>query len=176
MEEKKFIKVEHNKERKKHIRNKIFVNLITSLRSLGTIAIVPVYFLGGSLMAGLAAMGFFVTDFIDGQLARRLHVESFFGSLLDGLSDKAFGIVCLLLLATVNPLFLGIIGVELGILVINYKSIKRGNNAQSSLAGKMKTLLLAGTIVGSFFLSFCSYFKRIARLCSCAKFSNFIGN
>lgn len=136
---------------KNHKRNQILVNLITGIRSLGTIAIVPIYCTYGAFATGLAAAGFFLTDFIDGFLARKLHVQSFFGSLLDALSDKAFGIVCLLLLSTLNPVFLAIIGLELGIFAINYHSIQNNNNIKSSYAGKAKTLLLAGTIVGSFF-------------------------
>ncbi len=153
MDKNKIITIEKkdNKERKKHIRNKILVNLITGIRSLGTIAIIPIFVNEGTLITALASIGFFLTDFIDGLLARKLHVQSFFGSLLDGLSDKAFGIVCLILLSTLNPIFLIIIGVELGILAVNYNSIQRGNNAKSSMAGKVKTFFLAATIVGSFF-------------------------
>ncbi len=150
--EDKFIKVEKDKqEQHKHIRNKVLVNLITFIRSLGTIAIIPVYAVHGALATALAAIGFFSTDFIDGFLARKLHVQSFFGSILDALSDKAFGIVCLLILSTLNPIFLIIIGLELGILFVNYSSVERGNNSQSSMAGKAKTVLLAASIVGSFF-------------------------
>lgn len=152
MKKDKLISIEREaKYGKNHVRNKVLVNLITFIRSLGTIAIVPIYALCGPFTTALATAGFFATDFIDGQLARRLHVESFFGSLLDGLSDKAFGIICLLLLSTLNPIFLGIIAAEIGILAINYKSIERGNNAKSSIAGKAKTVLLASSIVGSFF-------------------------
>lgn len=145
------MKNEENNDKKRHIRNKILVNCITAIRSLGTIAIVPIFMAGGALSAGLASIGFFATDFIDGFLARHLHVQSFFGSLLDGLSDKAFGIVCLLLLGTLNPLFFVIPLIELGILAVNYKSIQRGNNAKSSIAGKAKTVLLAASIAGGFF-------------------------
>lgn len=153
MDKNKIITIEKkdNKERKKHIRNKILVNLITGIRSLGTVAIIPIFVNEGTLTTALASIGFFLTDFIDGLLARKLHVQSFFGSLLDGLSDKAFGIVCLILLSTLNPIFLIIIGVELGILAVNYNSIQRGNNAKSSMAGKVKTFFLAATIAGSFF-------------------------
>lgn len=140
-----------NNNNKKNKRNKILVNCITAIRSLGSAAIIPIFLNCGSLSAGIASICFFATDFIDGFLARRLHVQSFFGSLLDGLSDKAFGIVCLLLLATLNPIFLIIPAIELGILAVNYKSIKRGNNAKSSMAGKAKTFLLAATIAGGFF-------------------------
>ena len=41
----------------------------------------------GTLATGLAAMGFFLTDFIDGFLARKLHAQTFFGSLLDAVSE-----------------------------------------------------------------------------------------
>ncbi len=152
MKREKIIKIEkENKYSKNHKRNQILVNLITGIRSLGTVAIIPIFLKCGSFTTALAAAGFFVTDFIDGHLARKLHVESFFGSLLDALSDKAFGIVCMLLLSTLNPLFLVVIGVELGIFTINYTSAQKDNNVKSSKIGKAKTLLLAGTIVGSFF-------------------------
>lgn len=170
------IEKENTKEKygKNHIRNKILVNLITFIRSLGSIAIIPVYFLGGSFAAGLATIGFFATDFIDGQLARRLHVESFFGCLLDALSDKAFGIICLLLLATVNPIFLAVIGVELGIFAINYKSIQNGNNVHSSIIGKAKTLLLAGTIVGSFFCHAAPTLKEVLNYINVSSFNTLL--
>lgn len=162
MEKEKIVNItKEEKDKKNHTRNKVLVNLITFIRSLGSIAIVPIYLTGGSLAAGLATVGFFATDFIDGFLARKLHVQSFFGSLLDGLSDKAFGIVCLLLLSTVNPIFLAVIAVELGILAVNYKSIERGNNAKSSIAGKAKTVFLAASIVGSFFCHAAPTLKEI---------------
>lgn len=161
MKREKIINIEKEKYGKNHVRNKILVNLITSIRSLGTIAIVPIFFQTGSFATALAAAGFFVTDFIDGFLARKLRVETFFGSLLDALSDKAFGIVCLLLLATINPIFIAIIGLELGIFAINYKSAQNDNNVKSSKEGKAKTLLLAGTIVGSFFCNAAPTVKEI---------------
>lgn len=136
---------------KNHKRNQILVNLITAVRSLGTIAIVPIFTSMGAFATGLAAMGFFLTDFIDGFLARRLHVQSFFGSLLDAMSDKAFGMACLILLSTLNPIFLAILGLEIGIFAINYNSAQKDNNVKSSKAGKAKTALMAATIVGSFF-------------------------
>lgn len=145
------VEKEERKYDKNHTRNQVLVNLITAIRSLGTIAIIPIFFSYGAFATALSAVGFFLTDFIDGHLARKLHVESFFGSLLDALSDKAFGIVCLLLLSTLNPIFLVIIGIELGILAVNYRSLQRGNNAKSSKEGKAKTLLLAASIVGSYF-------------------------
>lgn len=152
MKREKIINIEkETKENHHHKRNKILVNMITGIRSLGTIAVIPIFLNCGSFITALAASGFLVTDCIDGFLARKLKVQSFFGSLLDALSDKTFGIICLLLLSTLNPIFLAVMGIELGIFAINYTSAQKDHNVKTSKVGRAKTLLLAGTIVGSFF-------------------------
>lgn len=134
---------------KKHTLKKVLVNSITAIRALGTLVIVPIFKNSGPFTAGLAAAGFFLTDFIDGKLARGLKVQTFFGSLLDSLSDKAFAIICLVLLALQNPIFWTIIAAECAIVYANYKSAQKGNNIQSSKAGKIKTGVLGASIVGS---------------------------
>ena len=179
MKKDKFIKIEKEntsaeKYGKNHKRNQILVKLITAIRSLGTIAIVPLIASCGALATGLAAMGFFLTDFIDGFLARKLHVQSFFGSLLDALSDKAFGIVCLVLLSTLNPIFLAIIGLELGIFAINYKNAQDNKNVKSSNAGKAKTLLLAATVVGSFFCYAAPTIKEVLNYINVSTFNTLL--
>ena len=141
-----------DKKLKKHKIYKVIVNIITGMRTIGTAAMLPIFINFGYLGAGISAILLFLTDFIDGYLARKLKVQSFFGSLLDGLSDKALGIICLLILSFSNPLFLTVILSELLILIINYKSIQRGNNAKSSIAGKIKTGLMGISIVSSFFV------------------------
>ena len=133
-----------------HNRNKVLVNLITSIRTLGTFAIIPLFLFFGYLGVGICSIIIFLTDCIDGKLARKLHVESFFGALLDGLSDKVFGLVCLTLLSLNNPLFLLSIVSEVLILGINFISIKKGNNVKASYLGKVKIWLLGASIVGSF--------------------------
>ena len=179
MKKDKFIKIEKEntsaeKYGKNHKRNQILVNLITAIRSLGTIAIIPIFASCGALATGLAAMGFFLTDFIDGFLARKLKVQSFFGSLLDALSDKAFGIVCLILLSTLNPIFLAIIGLELGIFAINYKNAQNNKNVKSSNAGKAKTLLLAATVVGSFFCYAAPTIKEVLNYVNISTFNTLL--
>lgn len=145
--EKKLISIE--KTNKSHTVKKVLVNSITALRALGTLIIVPIFKMQGPLTAGLAAAGFFLTDFIDGQLARRLRVQSFFGSLLDSLSDKAFSIICLTLLALENPIFWTLIASEAAIVYANYRSAQKGNNVQSSKPGKIKTGVLGASVIGS---------------------------
>lgn len=171
---KKEIREQEQTHGKKHVRNKILVNLITSIRSLGTIAIIPVFFQCGSFVTALTAAGFLATDFIDGLLARKLKVQTFFGSLLDALSDKAFGIICLLLLSTLNPIFLAVIGLELGIFAINYKSGQEGKNVKTSGAGRAKTLLLAATIVGSFFCYGAPTLKEVLNYINISTFNSLL--
>ena len=144
---KKIIAIE--KKDKSHNIKKIIVNAITGIRALGTFAIVPIFKARGGITTALAAMCIFATDFIDGQLARRLHVQSFFGSLLDSISDKAFGIICLLILAFQNPIFWIPIALEGAIVYTNYRSAQNGNNIQSSWPGKVKTGVLGVSSVCS---------------------------
>lgn len=145
--DKKLISIE--KTDKTHTLKKVLVNSITAIRALGTLIIVPIFKNSGPFTAGLAAAGFFLTDFIDGKLARGLKVQTFFGSLLDSLSDKAFAIICLVLLALQNPIFWTVIAAEGAIVYANYKSAQKGNNIQSSKAGKIKTGVLGASIIGS---------------------------
>lgn len=156
------------KEDKYHNLKKVLVNIITGLRTIGAIAIVPIFSSGGGIAAGLAAMGFFITDFIDGQLARRLKVQSFFGSLLDSISDKLFGIICLILLSTINPAFIAVIASEIAIVIANYVAAENGKNVQSSKIGKAKTLLLGASITGSFFCSAAPTLREILKFTNVA--------
>ena len=134
---------------KSTLRKKIIVNIITGLRVLGAISIIFIYLFGGTFVTAMVSVGLFLTDFIDGKLARIWHVQSFFGSLLDSLSDKLFGIISLIILSTINPIFIFVILGEILILYINIASLQRGNNVQSSILGKIKTFVLAGSIIGS---------------------------
>ena len=149
-----------NKQLDNNLSKKIIVNIITGLRVLGGISIIFIYLFLGPFATAMVSIGIFVTDFIDGKLARLWHVQSFFGSLLDSLSDKLFGIISLIILSTINPIFVFVILGEILITYINISSLSRGNNIQSSIFGKVKTFVLAGSIIGSLF----AYSKSIFNL------------
>ena len=166
---KEMISVQKEEEKEiYHNLKKVLVNIITGLRTIGAIAIVPIFTTGGGIAAGVAATCFFITDFIDGQLARRLKVQSFFGSLLDSISDKLFGIICLSLLATQNPIFIAIIASEIAIVAANYIAAQNNKNVQSSKIGKAKTLLLGATITGSFFCTCAPTLREILKFTNVA--------
>ena len=129
-------------KRIKNVKSKVLVNVITGIRTIGSILMIPLYFKYGALVTAITAGIIFATDFIDGFLARRLHAQTFFGSLLDALSDKLLGISILIVLTTANNIFLLSILFELAILLTNYISAQRGNNVKTIMVGKIKTCLL----------------------------------
>lgn len=79
-------------------------NFFTALRAVGIICLIPVFKIYGGVATALLSSCCFATDFIDGILARKLKSSTFFGSLFDGISDKAFLIVNMLLLMSITPL------------------------------------------------------------------------
>ena len=109
---------------------------------LAALAIAPIYFSFGSIAAAITIGASFLTDFIDGKLARGWHVESFLGSLLDSVSDKALAASSLITLSLVNPLFLIPLLLEVGILTTNVIAAKSGENIQSNMLGKIKEWFL----------------------------------
>lgn len=131
---------------------KVFVNILTSARVLGALIIIPIYFKWGGIVASITSGLLFITDFLDGLLARSFHVQSFFGSIIDAVSDKLLGISILIVLALINPLYLLPILLELGILIVNTVSFKMGNNTKTSFKGKIKTNILDVVLVISLFV------------------------
>ena len=90
-------------------------NFFTALRAAGIVCLIPVFKIYGGAATALLSAGCFATDFVDGFLARKLKCSTFFGSLFDGISDKAFLIVNMLLLMSITPLAIIPIALELGI-------------------------------------------------------------
>lgn len=129
----------------------LLVNLVTSLRFIGSFLIIPVFKTLGSIYAALFSGIFMLTDCIDGILARKLKSSTFFGALFDGITDKLFGIIAFLLLMTINPIIYSIpILLEIGILITQNKKFNNNKNIQSNKLGKIKTWFLGITLVSSF--------------------------
>ena len=141
-------KIEDNKEKinlDDKLQKKILVNMITSLRGVGGILLVPIFTIYGSIPASIWFVLFMATDWIDGYLARKYEVSSFFGALLDGMFDKLFGIISFLLLASISPSYTIPLLFEAGILSYGLYSASKGNNIKSSLIGKTKMWFLAAS-------------------------------
>lgn len=128
-------------------------NFFTALRAAGIICLIPVFKLYGGMAAALLSAGCFATDFIDGMLARKLKSSTFFGSLFDGISDKAFLIVNMLLLMSITPLAIVPIILELGIAGVQSLKYEHNLNVQSNIFGKIKMWVAGLTITMTYLLT-----------------------
>lgn len=126
---------------------KIIVNCLTGSRILGALCM-PVIFSMSSITGLLLLLSFlFVTDFLDGRLARAWKVQTKGGALLDPICDKALAFSCIISLVGTQSLLLIPLFLELCITGINVSRLFRGENTPSSITGKIKTWLLSITLV-----------------------------
>jgi len=115
-------------------------NILTVMR----IFLVPIFVL--CLIKGGTAwrLGASVTDWLDGQLARKRGLVTDFGKIADPIADKALTGAALITLSAVGELPWWVTGLimarELGITALRFAVIRRGVIAASQ-GGKLKTLL-----------------------------------
>lgn len=139
--------IENDQKDNNKLKKKIMVNMITALRGIGGILLVPIFSIYGSIPAAVWFISFMATDWIDGYLARKYEVSSFFGALLDGMFDKLFGIISFLLLASISPSYMIPLLFEAGILGYGLYSASKGNNVKSTIIGKAKMWFLAVSVL-----------------------------
>lgn len=139
--------IENGQKDNDKLKKKIMVNMITALRGIGGILLVPIFSIYGSIPATVWFISFMATDWIDGYLARKYEVSSFFGALLDGMFDKLFGIISFLLLASISPSYMIPLLFEAGILGYGLYSASKGNNVKSTIIGKAKMWFLAVSVL-----------------------------
>ena len=139
--------IENDQKNNDKLKKKIMVNMITALRGIGGILLVPIFSIYGSIPAAVWFISFMATDWIDGYLARKYEVSSFFGALLDGMFDKLFGIISFLLLASISPSYMIPLLFEAGILGYGLYSASKGNNVKSTIIGKAKMWFLAVSVL-----------------------------
>ena len=139
--------IENDQKDNDKLKKKIMVNMITALRGIGGILLVPIFSIYGSIPAAIWFISFMATDWIDGYLARKYEVSSFFGALLDGMFDKLFGIISFLLLASISPSYMIPLLFEAGILGYGLYSASKGNNVKSTIIGKAKMWFLAVSVL-----------------------------
>ena len=134
---------------------KFFVNLLTTLRFLSIIILVIIFKKISQRFFIIIISILFLTDFIDGKLARKFKVQTIYGSNMDTIADKALSIgLIILLLHQNNNVLLLLLG-EIIISVINTIGKLQGKKTKSSLIGKIKTWFLSITII----LGYINYFK-----------------
>ena len=129
---------------------------VANILTVGRILLVPVFVVclvhGGTAwrLGALAAFGgASLTDFLDGQLARKRGLVTDFGKIADPIADKALTGAALITLSVLGELPGWVTGLilfrEVGITVLRFVVIRRGVIAASQ-GGKLKTLLQIAAI------------------------------
>lgn len=126
---------------------KKFVNLLTILRIIATLIMPFIWHYCGVWFILIFVSAILLTDFFDGFLARTFHVQSLFGSVADSVADKIFGIVLLLIVAAVFPIYYSLVVFEILIACINIYAAIRGAKTYASFLGKFKMWLLGFSTV-----------------------------
>ena len=117
----------------------VIVNLLTITRLLGTIMLPIIARYSNVKVLIVYLVLIFLTDTLDGFLARRLNVSTIFGAILDAFADKVFGIVTIYIISRSYPVMILPILVELLITFIKTDGATRGSGIESSYLGKFKT-------------------------------------
>ena len=125
----------------------LIVNTLTMIRIIGVFCLLPIYHNYGGLAAAILSMLCYFTDFLDGIIARKCKVVSFFGSVFDTIADKAFTVANLLVLLTITKYALIPILFEIAIITIHMIKFRNEINVQSSKVGKIKTWIIALTVI-----------------------------
>ena len=125
----------------------ILVNLLTTVRIVGVVCLLPIFLHFGGVAAALLSIACYLTDWIDGIIARKCHVSTFFGSVFDGVADKMFSVANLIVLFTITKYAIVPILFEAAIIIIQTIKYHKNENVQSSKTGKLKTWIVSLTVV-----------------------------
>lgn len=123
-------------------RKKQIPNILTSLRLLAPLFILPASFLGNIPFIVGSVVVFSATDMLDGFIARTFQLTSHLGRDLDAFSDKVFAGTLLLASSMINPMLLLTFSLEASIAGINMNAKLKGIEAKSLTIGKVKTFFL----------------------------------
>lgn len=131
----------------KRSTKKIIVNALSISRIIGAI-LLPFIFTFASIRALIILLiVLFITDFLDGLLARRWKVQTIGGSILDPVGDKLLAIACIMSLLITNKNMIALLVLEIIIGLTNVTRILNGEEVKSSIIGKLKTWFLSISII-----------------------------
>lgn len=126
---------------------KKFVNILTSIRIIATLFLPILWHFSSPIFILLFIAMILLTDSLDGFFARKYHVQSLFGSLLDAIADKTFGIMLLLIVSSIYKWFYFLVIYEIIIAVITIIAAACGATTNSSFLGKAKTWIVGISII-----------------------------
>lgn len=130
-------------------------NILTLMR-IAVIPVLVVVLMSPSRLAGFTAAALFavasITDWLDGHLARRMHIETVFGKFLDPIADKLIVTAALVMILPFDRapawMVLVIIGREIIITGLRGIASTEGIVIPASQLGKYKTIFQIVAILG----------------------------
>ena len=137
----------------------IIVNTITIIRLIGAFLLPFIYHLHGPNITSIVIIFLFLSDTIDGLLARAFKLTTFFGSIMDASSDKILNIIAFIILGLEYSIMFAPLVIEIAILYTMYSTYRYGGNIQSSQVGKLKTIILDICVTFCFLLLSLPAFK-----------------
>lgn len=127
-------------------------NILTILRLLLILPIALLLLSQNNFIALILIFVAWITDLLDGFLARKLNQISPLGKTLDPLADKllVFVIVLSLVIAKAIPFYLGIVVIARDVLILTaglYTWIKYKYIMQSNWIGKLSAFIIGGILI-----------------------------
>lgn len=132
-------------------------NILTTVRAIAPIPFNILYFTNNIEGAVLVLVLAFLTDAIDGKIARKYGLVSEFGATLDAICDKFMVLGVIIPVCTKYYALLINLILEIIIATVNTLASILGLKTKSSLIGKLKTWPLFATII----LAYISMFVEI---------------
>lgn len=130
----------------------IIVNIFTIVRLVGAFILPYIYYNYGANITACVVIPLFLTDTIDGFLARHWKVTTFWGCMTDAVCDKALNTIAFIILGLEYNIMFAPLIVEIAILYTCYSTYRYGGNVKSSTIGKLKTVVLDILVVLTFIL------------------------
>ena len=125
---------------------KIIVNTLSMARIIGAI-LMPLFFnVLGMREIIIVLICLFITDTLDGFLARKWKVQTRGGALLDPLGDKLLAVSCIFSFIKDQPLLLVVLLLDVAIATLNIYRALHGEEFKTSIVGKVKTWVLFFTL------------------------------
>lgn len=123
---------------KKHIPN-----ILSSLRLLSPLVLIPLLITGKYAGAFIALCAFLSTDAVDGYLARKWQVQSALGAKIDAFADKIILASLLIPLIFSHPYILVNLGLEGSISLVNVFRSLKGGKPKTLQIGRVKMIAIS---------------------------------
>ena len=130
----------------------VIVNIFTTIRLIGAFLLPYIYYKYGANVTAGVVIPLFLTDAIDGFLARTWEVTTFWGCMTDAISDKLLNAIAFIILGFEYNIMFAPLVVEIAILYTCYSTYRYGGNVKSTGIGKLKTVILDILVIACFVL------------------------